>query len=80
MHLADVGVQAPQLLKYTAAVHTREQRYAFSLRMNSLNMGVQVPFLGEGSRAEHAEVRFLPRVSHHVSLQHHLLVKSLAAM
>lgn len=50
------------------------------LRMNSLNVGVQVPFLWEGSRAEHAEVRFLSRVSHHVSLQHHLLVESLAAM
>ena len=48
--------------------------------MDSLNVGVQVPFLGEGSRAEHAEVRFLSSVSHHVSLQHHLLVESLAAM
>lgn len=48
--------------------------------MNSLNVGVQVPLLGEGSRAEDAEVRFLSSVSHHVSLQHHLLVKSLAAM
>lgn len=48
--------------------------------MNSLNVGVQVPFLREGSGAEHAEVRFLSRVSHHVSLQHHLLVEGLAAM
>ena len=50
------------------------------LRVNSLNVGVQVPLLGERSRAEHAEVRFLSRVSHHVSLQHHLLVESLAAV
>lgn len=48
--------------------------------MNSLYVGVQVSLLGEGSRAEHAEVRFLSSVSHHVSLQHHLLVESLAAM
>lgn len=48
--------------------------------MNSLNMRVQVSFLGEGSRAEHAEVRFLSSVPHHVSLQHHLLVESLAAV
>lgn len=48
--------------------------------MNSLNMGVQVPLLGEGGRAENAQVRFLSSVSHHVSLQHHLLVESLAAM
>lgn len=50
------------------------------LRMNPLNVGVQVPPLGEGSGAEHAEVRFLSSVSCHVSLQHHLLVESLAAM
>lgn len=50
------------------------------LRMNSLNMGVQIPLLGEGCRAEHAEVRFLSSVSRHVSLQHHLLVESLTAM
>lgn len=50
------------------------------LRMNSLNVGVQVASLGEGSGAEHAEMRFLARVSRHVSLQHHLLVEGLATM
>ena len=50
------------------------------LRMNSLNVGVQVPLLGERRGAEHAEVRFLSSVSHHVSLQHHLLVESLSTM
>lgn len=41
---------------------------------------MQVPSLGEGGRAEHAEVRLLARVSRHVSLQHHLLVEGLAAV
>lgn len=50
------------------------------LRMNSLNMGVEVSPLGEGSWAEYAEVRFLSSVSCHVGLQHHLLVESLATM
>ena len=31
VHLADVGIQTAQLLEYTAAVHAREQGYAFSL-------------------------------------------------
>lgn len=43
-------------------------------------MGVQVALLGEGCRTEHAEMRLLPGVSHHVSLQHHLLVEGLAAV
>lgn len=43
-------------------------------------MRVQISFLREGGGAKHAEVRLLARVPHHVSLQHHLLVKSLAAM
>lgn len=48
--------------------------------MNPLNVRVQVALLGEGCWAEHAHVRFLSRVFHHVSLQHHLLVESLVAM
>lgn len=48
--------------------------------MNSLNVGVQIPLLGEGGWAEDAEVRFLPGMSRHVSLQHHLLVERLAAI
>lgn len=80
MHLADVGIQTAQLLEHTAAVHAWEQRYTFSLGVNSLDVGVQVSFLGEGGWAEHAEVRFLSGVPHHVSLQHHLLVESLPAM
>lgn len=48
--------------------------------MNSLNMGMEIPLLREGSGAEHAEVRLLPGMSHHVGLQHHLLVESFAAM
>lgn len=31
VHLADVGIQTAQLLKYTAAVHAWEQWYAFGL-------------------------------------------------
>lgn len=50
------------------------------LRMNPLDMRVQVPSLGEGGWTEHAEVRLLARVSCHVSLQHHLLVECLAAV
>ena len=41
---------------------------------------MQVALLGEGCRAEHAEVRLLPGVFHHVGLQHHLLVEGLAAV
>lgn len=48
--------------------------------MNPLDMGVQVPSLGEGGWAEHAEVRLLASVSCHVGLQHHLLVEGLAAV
>lgn len=50
------------------------------LRMNPLDMGVQVAPLGEGRWAEHAQVRLLSGVSRHVGLQHHLLVESLPAM
>lgn len=50
------------------------------LGMNPLNVGVQVPLLGEGGRAENAEVRLLAGVPHHVSLQHHLLVERFAAV
>lgn len=48
--------------------------------MNPLDVGVQVPPLGEGCRAEHAQVRLLSSVSRHVGLQHHLLVESLPAV
>lgn len=48
--------------------------------MNPLDMGVQVPPLGERCWAEHAQVRLLSRVSRHVGLQHHLLVESLPAV
>lgn len=48
--------------------------------MNPLNMRVKVSLLGERCRAEDAEVRFLSRVFHHVSLQHHLLVEGLVAV
>ena len=41
---------------------------------------MQIALLGEGCRAEHAEVRLLPGVLHHVGLQHHLLVEGLAAV
>ena len=50
------------------------------LRVDSLDVGVQIALLGEGCRAEHAEVRLLPGVFHHVGLQHHLLVEGLAAV
>lgn len=50
------------------------------LRMNPLDVGVQVPPLGERCRAEHAQVRLLSSVSRHVGLQHHLLVESLPAV
>lgn len=43
-------------------------------------MGVQVPPLGKGCWAEHAQVRLLSGVSRHVGLQHHLLVESLPTM
>lgn len=48
--------------------------------MNPLDVGVQVPPLGERCRAEHAQVRLLSGVSRHVGLQHHLLVESLPAV
>lgn len=32
VHFADVGVQAAQLLEYTAAVHAWEQRHPFNLQ------------------------------------------------
>ena len=35
VHLADVGVQATQLLKYTAAVHAWKQGYPFGLLHNN---------------------------------------------
>lgn len=31
VHFADVGVQTAKFLKYTAAVHAREQRHPFGL-------------------------------------------------
>lgn len=80
MHFTDVCVQTAQFFEHAAAVHAREQRNTFSLRVNPLDVGVQVPLLGERGRAEHAEVRFLSGVSHHVGLQHHLLVESLPTM
>lgn len=50
------------------------------LRMNPLDVGVQVPSLREGGGAEHAEVGLLAGVPRHVGLQHHLLVEGLAAV
>lgn len=59
-------------INYTVLKHASEAMTVFLLcsylRMNPLNVRVQVPLLGEGGRAQHAEVRFLPGVSHHVSL------------
>lgn len=50
---------------------------AVYLRVDSLYVGVQVALLGEGGRAEHAEVWLLPSMPDHVGLQNHLLVEGL---
>ena len=50
------------------------------LGVHPLDVRLQVALLGEGGRAQHAQVGLLPRVSHHVGLQHHLLVERLTAV
>jgi hypothetical protein len=44
--------------------------------MDSLNMGLEVPFLGEGSRTKGTGVGLFACVLNHVGLQRPLLVKS----